>query len=177
MRLFTVALLSIASLGVGVSATKPAPVPAPAPFDGAWMSCETYQGSRICSYNLLAQRGDRVCGLQSYFATNAVYEQRFIATAKANVARIDKICGDPGSETDTYCAGKAPSHAEKVGWGTSDETLMICGGRLHGVSEGEPPSCASVSRQSGLPKVRSLGDQAPEATERAWLASCLSGAE
>lgn len=175
MRLITVAMLSIASLGAGVSATKPAPTPAP--FNGAWMSCETYQGSRICSYNLLAQRGDRVCGLQSYFATNAVYEQRFVATAKANVARIDKICGDPGSETDTHCVGKAPSYAEKVGWGTSDETLLVCGGRLHGVSEGEAPSCAKMNPRAGLPKVRSLGDQAPEAAERAWLASCISGAE
>ncbi|WP_144036674.1 hypothetical protein [Sphingopyxis witflariensis] len=175
MRLFTVAILSVAALGTGVSATKPAPTPAP--FNGAWMICEDYQGSRICDYNLLAQRGDRVCGIQSYFATNSEYRQRFVATAKANVARIDKICGDPGSETDTYCAGEAPSGAEKVGWGTSDETLLVCGGRLHGASDGDAPSCAKVNPQAGLPKVRSLGDQAPEAAERAWLASCVGGAE
>ena len=175
MRLFTVAMLSIASLGTGVSATKPNP--AAEPFNGAWMSCETYQGSRICDYTLLAQRGDRVCGLQSYFATNSVYEQRFVAKAKTNLARIEKICGDPGSETDTYCAGKAPSGAEKVGWGTSNETLMMCGGRLHGVSDGEAAICPKMNRQAGLPKVRSLGDQAPEAAERAWLASCVAGSE
>ena len=174
MRLFKVAILSVAALGAGVSATKPAPA---APFNGMWMSCETWQGARICDYRVLAQRGDRVCGVQRYFATNSYYEQRFVGTAKANVARIEKICGDPGSETDTYCAGKAPSGAEKVGWGTSDETLFVCGGRLHSTAAGDAPACAKVNREAGVPKVSSLGGEGPEASERAWLASCASGAE
>ena len=174
MRLVTAAILSIASLGVGVSATKPAPAE---PFNGAWMDCETYEGARICGYKLLAQRGERVCGIQRDFATNRYYEQRFVGTAKANVARIDKICGDPGSETDTYCAGRAPSDAEKVGWEKTDDTLLVCGGRLHGAAAGNAPACAKVKREAGLPRVPSLGREAPDPDELAWLASCVGGAE
>lgn len=175
MRLFTVAILSAASLGLGVSASKPAP--ATMPFNGAWMSCETYQGAEICDYTQLAQRGNRVCGLQRYFATNAYYEQRFVGTAKANVAQIEKICGDPGSETSTYCTGHAPADAEKVGWEATDEKLFVCNGRLLSASSGEAASCAKATRQSGLPRVRRLGDQGPDAGELAWLASCAGGAE
>lgn len=174
MRLAMIALLSIAA---GVSVAKPAPAQAPAPFDGAWMSCETWQGAEICDYTLLAQRGTRVCGVQRYFATNSYYEQRFVGTVKANVAHIEKICGDPGSETDTYCAGRAPSGAEKVGWGASEEKLFLCNGRLRGASGEDAASCAGATRQSGMPRVRTLGDQGPEPEERAWLASCATGAE
>lgn len=174
MRLAIVALLSIAA---GVSAAKPAPASAPAPFEGAWMSCEDYQGAEICDYVMLAQRGPRVCGVQRYFATNTYYEQRFVGTVKANVAHIEKICGDPGSETDTYCTGRAPADAAKVGWGTSNEKLFLCQGRLLGTSGGRAPTCAGVERQSGMPRVRALGDQGPDPEEREWLTACAAGAE
>jgi hypothetical protein len=174
MRLALVALLSIVA---GASAASPAPAHAPVPFDGAWMDCQTWRGAEICEYTLLAQRGTRVCGLQRYFATNAYYEQRFVGTVKANVAHIEKICGDPGSETDTYCAGRAPSDAAKVGWGSSDEKLLLCNGRLLSASGGATADCAGATRQSGMPRVRTLGDQAPEPQERAWLTSCAAGAE
>ncbi|WP_447930652.1 hypothetical protein [Sphingopyxis fribergensis] len=174
MRLATAAILSITA---GVSASTSAPALAPAPFEGAWMSCETYQGAEVCDYTVLAQRGGRVCGVQGYFATNAYYEQRFVGTVKANVAHIEKICGDPGSETDTYCAGRAPDGAEKVGWGTSDEKLFICGGRLHAASGAGSTSCAGITRQSGTPRVRSPGERGPAPEDRAWLASCADGAE
>lgn len=174
MRLVMVAILSVAA---GVAVSKPAPAQAPAPFDGAWMSCEEWQGSEICEYKLLAQHGDRVCGLQSYFATNAYYGQRFVGTVKANVAHIEKICGDPGSETDTYCEGQAPDHAEKVGWGATDQTLFLCNGELLGADGADATSCAGLKRGTGMPKVRSLGDQGPDADDRAWLASCAAGAE
>jgi hypothetical protein len=171
MRLVLVAILAVAALGAGVSASKPKA----APFDGAWMSCQTWQGARICVYKLLVQRGDRVCGIQSDFATNAYYYQRFVGTARANSLHIDKICGDPGSETDTYCAGSAPASARKVGWGTSTKSLFACGGRLHVASNGDGFRCASAIRSAGLPKVRSLKGQGPEAEDRAWLAACASG--
>ena len=171
MRLVLVAIAAVAALGTGVSASKPKD----APFDGAWMSCQTWQGARICVYKLLVQRGDRVCGIQSDFATNAYYYQRFIGTARANVLAIDKICGDPGSETDTYCAGAAPAGAQKVGWGTSDKGLVACGNRLHGVSEGAGFSCTKAIRATGIPKVRSLEGEGPEAEDHAWLAACASG--
>lgn len=174
MRLVLIAILPIAA---GMSASTPAPALAPAPFDGMWRSCETYQGAEICEYKMLAQRGDRVCGLQRYFATNAYYEQRFVGTVKANVAHIGKICGDPGSETDTYCTGRAPDDAAKVGWSASDEKLFLCNGRLLAASGDDPASCAGVARQSGLPRVRVAGGDGPQPDDRAWLASCARGAE
>lgn len=174
MRLAMTAILSVAA---GLSAASPAPAFAPAPFEGAWMRCETYRGTEVCEYKLLAQRGDRVCGVQRYFATNAYYEQRFVGTVKGHVAHIEKICGDPGSETDTYCAGRAPDMAEKVGWGTSDQKLFQCRGRLFGASSEAGTDCRGLARSAGMPRVRSLGGQGPQPDDRAWLASCAAGAE
>ncbi|WP_374524317.1 hypothetical protein [Sphingopyxis sp.] len=171
MRLVPLAILPLAALLTGGATAERKR----APFDGAWMSCETYQGSRICSYTLTAQRGARVCGVQRDFATNAYYTQRFIARAEGNRADIDKICGDPGSETDTYCAGQAPANAEKVGWSTSDQTLHACGNRLYGTEAGTSFRCAAARPAAGLPKVRSLGGEGPEPEDAAWMASCLRG--
>lgn len=174
MRLPTMAILSIAA---GIALSAPAPASAPAPFDGAWMSCETYRGAEICSYKLLAQRGNRVCGVQRYFATSAYYEQRFVGTAEAGVARIEKICGDPGSETDTYCSGRAPGDAAKSGWGASDDKLFLCRGRLFVASGDEAASCTGVRSGAGMPRVRSMRGQGPEPEDRAWLAACAAGRE
>lgn len=171
MRLLLLPLLPFAALVTGGAAAQHEP----APFDGAWMACETYQGANICAYTLMAQRGERVCGVQRDFATNAYYTQRFVATAKDNRARIDRICGDPGSETDTYCAGQAPADAAKGGWGTSDRTFQACGNRLHSVKEGDSFSCASARSDAGLPKVRALDGEGPEPEDEAWMASCLRG--
>lgn len=174
MRLAMAIALTIAA---GGAASTSAPAQAPAPFNGMWRSCETYQGAEICDYKMLVQRGSRVCGVQGYFATNAYYEQRFVGTVKANVAHIEKICGDPGSETDTYCAGRAPDDAEKVGWGAADEKLFLCNGRLLAASGDEAASCAGVKRQWGLPRARALGGDGPSSEDRAWLASCAAGTE
>ncbi|MDO9369919.1 MAG: hypothetical protein Q7T68_15235 [Sphingopyxis sp.] len=173
MRLMIAVIVSAAALGVGVSATKPTP----APFEGAWMSCETYQGGRICGYKLLVQRGSRVCGIQRDFATNAYYQQRFVGTARANSVKIDKICGDPGSETDTYCAGQTSQRDVKSGWGTSINSLYDCGGRLHGAKSDYGFRCDAANRAAGLPKVRSLKGEGPEPEDAAWLKSCAAGAE
>lgn len=173
MRFMKVAILSAAALGCGVSASKPTS----AAFDGAWMRCETFQGARICGYKLLVQRGARVCGLQRDFATNAYYQQRFVGSVRGNSLHIDKICGDPGSETDTYCTGQAPGNAAKVGWGASDDNMFLCGGRLHSAKDGESLSCGAAVRAAGLPKVRSLGGEGPEPEDRAWLAACAGGSE
>lgn len=174
MRFVTLAILSVAALGCGVSATKPAPA---APFNGKWMSCESWQDSEICEYKQLVQRGNRVCGVQRYFATNAYYEHRFVGTAKANVARIEKICGDPGSETDTYCTGRAPSDAVKIGWQASDEQLVLCNGRLHSANKGDAPGCGMVRGAAGFPKARSSDGDGPGPEDIAWLKSCAAGAE
>lgn len=172
MRLAMVAILSVAA---GVAVSKPAPAQAPAPFNGGWMSCETYRDSYICAYKALAQRGTRVCGVQSDFATNRYYVQRFVGTARDNVVQIEKICGDPGSETDTYCAGQAPADAEKVGWGTSDRQLSLCQGHLVEGQKGEPAHCTGAVARVGLPKVSRWDGQGPEHEDRAWMASCLQG--
>ena len=171
MRLVSLALLPFAAFAAGGAA----PEPAKAPFDGAWMSCETYRGATICAYKRMMQRGTRVCGVQRDFATSAYYTQRFIATADGKSARIDKICGDPGSETDTYCAGQAPASAAKVGWGTSDQTLFACGNSLYSTDNGAGFACSKAAKAAGLPKVRSLGGEGPEPEDAAWMASCLGG--
>jgi len=171
MRLASLALLPFAALMTGGAA----PEPVRRPFDGAWMSCETYQGARICSYTLMVQTGTRVCGVQRDFATNADYTQRFVATAEGKSASIDRICGDPGSETDTWCAGQAPAGAEKVGWGSSNRTLHACGARLYGADSNQPFSCADARPAAGMPKVRSLGGEGPEADDKAWIAACARG--
>lgn len=174
MRLPIVVILSTT---LGLSVSSPAPALAPAPFDGAWMSCETYRGAEICSYKLLVQRGSRICGVQRYFATSAYYEQRFVGTVEGHVAQIEKICGDPGSETDTYCAGRAPRDAAKIGWGTSSERLFQCRGRLFSTASDAPASCKGVTPGMGVPRVRSLGEQGPQQEDRAWLAACAAGRE
>ena len=170
MRLFMVAIVSMAALGTGLSASKPSPAQ---PFEGNWMSCETYQGSPVCAYKAMVQRGDRVCGVQSDFATNRFYVQRFVGTARGNVVQIDKICGDPGSETDTYCAEQAPADAAKVGWGSSDRQLTLCKGRLRTGEKGGVSSCTRASAREGLPKVSRLDGEGPAPEDRAWMVSCL----
>jgi len=169
MRLAMIIILSAGALGAGISASK-APSP---PFEGAWMSCENFRDSYICAYKVLAQRGNRVCGVQSDFATNRFYVQRFVGTARGNVVQVDKICGDPGSETDTYCAGQAPADAAKVGWGSSDTQLSLCKGHLRVGNKGDAPGCTNASAPDGLPKVASLDGQGPEPEDQAWMASCL----
>jgi len=171
MRLAALLLLPFGALLTGGAA----PEPARTPFDGAWMNCESYQGANICSYTLMVQAGTRVCGVQRDFATNAYYTQRFVATAEGKSARIDRICGDPGSETDTYCAGRAPAGAEKTGWGASNRTLHACGTRLYGADNGEAFSCATARAEAGLPKVGTLPNEGPEPDDEAWLASCAAG--
>ncbi len=177
MRLVTIVSLSIAALGLGVSASKPAP----APFEGSWLRCDTNAGYRVCGYAQTTQRGQRVCGIEGYVATNSFYHTRFVGTAEGTSARIDKICGRPGSETDTHCADQAPRHldpSEKVGWGTSRDKFYVCKGRIHGRSDDQLFDCATAVRDAGMPKVRRLPkSDGPDEIERAWLASCTAGRE
>ena len=173
MRLALIAALPFAALLTGGAAPERLRLP----FDGTWMHCETYRGASICAYKVMAQRGTRVCGVQRDFATNAYYTQRFVATADKSTARIDKICGDPGSETDTYCAGQAPTPGAKSGWGPSDRTLHSCGNGLFSAESGTPFTCAGARPETGLPRVGSLKDEGPDSDDAAWIASCIKGAE
>ena len=171
MRLLALALLPFAALLTGGAA----PERPRAPFDGAWMSCETYRGTQICSYKLMRQSGARVCGVQQYFATNAYYVQRFIAKADGNSARVERICGDPGSETSSYCTGQAPDDAARVGWETTDHMLHACGNRLYESDLDQSFNCATTRRDTGVPKVRSLAGNGPAPEDAAWMASCVEG--
>lgn len=171
MRFPMMVIMSVAAFGTGVAASKPAPPP----FEGLWRDCESWQGSSVCAYTALAQRGTRVCGVQSDFATNRYYVQRFVGTARGNVVEIDRICGDPGSETDTYCAGQAPADAAKVGWGAPDRQLSLCQGHLQVGNKGDAASCTRASARAGLPKVPRDDGDGPQAEDRAWMASCLQG--
>lgn len=152
-----------------------APADRPPAFDGQWMTCTSYRGASVCGWVALAQRGGRVCGVQGDFATNAYYRHRLVGSVQAGAARIEKICGDPGSETDTYCAGQAPPGAAKVGWGASDDVLFLCGGRLHRTRDGVAPDCGAVPREAGLPRVTSPAAEGPQPEDVRWMASCLAG--
>lgn len=174
MRLALLAMLSIAGLAAGV----PAPARATGPFEGAWMSCETDQGARACTYVVLEQRGNRICGMQGgEMGDGRPQTQRLLATVSGNRARIDWICGDPGSETDSYCAGLAPLGAERVGWGRSDQSFFLCNGRLHRARRGEAPSCSAVPQDAGLPRVRGRGAPRLGIENNLWLGTCPAEAE
>jgi hypothetical protein len=147
----------------------------PAPFTGSWQSCEDYQGSSICAWRVMVQSGTRVCGMQQDFATNAYYTHRLIGTAEGNRVHFDRICGDPGSETSTYCAeppGLEAGETVQVGWGRYDLDLDLCNGRL----SADPAGCPAGGRASGMPRVPASRVPLP-AEDRAWLASCAAGRE
>jgi hypothetical protein len=179
MRLVTVVLLSIAALGLGVSASKPVSTP----FEAAWLSCDTNAGYRVCGYAKTTQRGKRVCGIEGYWASGRFYHTRFVGTAAGTSMQIDKICGRPGSETDTNCAGpytRFLDPKDKVGWGTSRNKFYVCKGRLHSGPADEAFDCATAVRDAGMPKVRRLPtpkEDGPAQEERDWLASCTAGRE
>lgn len=172
MRLTMAAIISIAALGGGVAATEPDAVP----FNGAWMLCDVWRGAEICEYRMLAQRGNRVCGVQRYFAASAYHEERFAGTAKANIVNLEKVCGDPGPENIPYCRGRAPTKTAKTGWQATNRTLGLCDGRLYGGRTRLHP-CTGMGRRLGMPRVDNPGDRGPRAEDRAWLASCVRGAE
>ncbi len=169
--------LSASVLGVDVSAAKPAP----ALFEGSWERCEKYRGIENCGYAVTTQRGNRICGVEGYWASGRTYNTRFVGTAAGTSMRTDKICGRPGSDTDTYCADQTPRNLdtdEMVGWGKARNIRDVCKGRLHSRTTDEVFDCATAVRDAGMPKVRRLtNDDGPDAQERAWLASCTAGRE
>ncbi|MDZ3831164.1 MAG: hypothetical protein U0S50_05020 [Sphingopyxis sp.] len=181
LRIFPMAL---GAAWLVAAPAAPSVEPTRAPFDAVRADCEDFRGATICSYQVTKQRGDRVCGIQRYFATNAYYYQRFVATVDGDVARIAKICGDPGSETDTYCRGQAPDHASKVGWGTSDALLVACEGGRYDAKSGKVVGCtaeassAPAHRETDLPAlVDDLDSDGPDTENLAWLKRCVAGQE
>lgn len=175
---------AIGALALFSSAPPSLPERGPDPLDASWVDCEAFQGSTICSYEVTEQEGDRVCGIRRYFATNRYYWLRYVAKVEGDIARFEKICGDPGSDTDTYCAGQAPASAVRVGWGTSDELIAAChGGRIDAES-GKAVGCASTTPSAPVrpgkdwaARVHDLDAKGPDGENRDWLKRCVAGSD
>lgn len=138
-------------------------ITASAPFAGSWESCVGADAPEQCSRYLLLQRGKRICGTWSYFASGDIYEGRVMAEAISPVeARRTRVCGRPGSETHTEC---------DTGWEAIDRPLRLCDGKL-GDLDGKHGRCfADFDRVENAEK--SLADLAAQA----WVEACLSRKE
>lgn len=138
-------------------------VTAPVPFAGSWQSCAGAESPEQCSRYLLVQRGKRICGTWSYFASGDSYEGRVMAEAISPVeARRTRICGRPGSETRTEC---------EAGWDTIDRPLRLCGGKLGDLDSKDGRCFADFERvERPDPSLEDLAAQA-------WLEACLSRKE
>jgi hypothetical protein len=134
-----------------------------APFAGNWESCVGIDAPEQCSRYLLLQRGKRICGTWSYFASGDSYEGRVMAEAISPVeARRTGICGRPGSETRTEC---------EAGWDTIDRPLRLCGGKL-GDLDGKGGSCFA-----DFERVQRPDPSLEELAAQAWVEDCLSDKE
>lgn len=130
-------------------------------FAGSWQSCTGAQSPELCSRYLLLQRGKRICGTWSYFASGDSYDGRVVAELVSPVeARRTRICGRPGSETGTQC---------EVGWEVINRPMQLCGGKL-GDLDGKAGGClADFERvESADPLLDALAAQP-------WIEECLSG--
>lgn len=136
---------------------------APGAFAGSWQACEGASSPDQCSRYLLQQRGNRICGTWSYFATGAGYEGRVIARAVSSTeARRTRICGRAGSETRSEC---------EAGWDTIDKPLRLCDGKL-GDLDGANGGCFA-DFEPAPDAERELAALAAEP----WMQACLAGEE
>lgn len=151
---------SPAHLLVGMAVDTKPNASAPASFAGSWQSCAGAESAEQCSRYLLLQRGKRICGTWSYFASGDSYEGRVVAEAISPVeARRTRICGRPGSETRTEC---------EAGWDTIDRPLRLCGGKL-GDLDGEGGRCFA-----DFERVERPDPSLEELAAQAWMEACLS---
>ena len=133
-------------------------------FEGAWRSCFTLQGERICTGYYLVQKNKNVCGTWEYFATNMMYEGQLQAVAEDKThAKWTKICGRPGSETHTECAGD-------TNWENSQKTLQLCNGRL---IEGDEV-CNATLVKNGYHKQKLKSSMQKSLLATPWVQQCLS---
>lgn len=132
------------------------------PFAGTWQSCEGASSPEECSRYLLIQRGDRICGTWSYFASGKAYDGRVVAhTTSSTEARRTQVCGRPGAETDTACSD---------GWQSIDKPLLLCDGKL-GDLVGADGACFADYRAAPT----SQGEMEALQMEP-WVQDCLSNA-
>ncbi len=130
-------------------------------FAGSWEHCGRNDSPNQCSRYRLLQRGKRICGTWSYFATYDEYEGKVIAEVIApNEARRVRICGRPGGKVHTEC---------DVGWDTVNLPLRLCDGKL-GDLDGKGGSCFADFERVKRP------DPSLEAlAAQPWVEECLSG--
>ena len=132
-------------------------------FDGAWRACEGAASADQCGRYALMQRGERICGTWSYFATGDAYEGRVVAqVVSPNEARRTHVCGRPGSETRTECEN---------GWDRIDKPLRLCDGKLGDLQSKDGGCFADFERDE------SAGAELTELAEQPWLQACLAGSE
>ena len=133
------------------------------PFAGNWESCAGTDAAEQCSRYLLLQRGKRICGTWSYFASGDGYEGKVIADANSPLeARRTRICGRPGSETRMEC---------ETGWETIDRPLRLCDGKL-GDLDGKNGSCFA-----DFERVENAGPSLAVLARQPWMQACLSRKE
>ena len=138
-------------------------LPTSTPYAGAWKSCAGTDAPEQCSRYLLLQRGKRICGTWSYFASGDSYEGRVMAEAMSSLeARRNRICGRPGSETRTEC---------EAGWETIDRPLRLCNGKLGDLDSKDDRCFADFER------VEDASSSLKELASQPWLQTCLSGEE
>ncbi|MFV0625420.1 hypothetical protein ACBY01_15605 [Sphingomonas sp. ac-8] len=162
--------IACAAILIATACVTTAEGEAEAPFTAGWEHCDTLRGASVCTWIAMAQKGTRVCAVAEDFATNAYQSHRLIGTATGSRVRFTKICGDPGSETDSRCPGQADEGTEKVGWTGYDRSFHLCKGRLfenpQGCEGGDDTSMQPVS-SSRLP----ISEE-----DRGWLATCTTEA-
>ena len=132
----------------------------PRSFTGQWQACGGASSPDECSQYVLIQRGDKICGTWSYFATGDSYSGRVMARAtSATNARRLRVCGRPGSETRTTC---------EVGWERINKPLRLCAGRLADL-DGESGACSA-----DFERVAVDGSEVVGLSKEAWVEACLA---
>lgn len=152
------------------TAVSASPKPAPgagifdagAPFTGVWEECDEGGSPDECSRYLLLQHGDQICGTWAYVATADLYYGHLEAKAlSATSARRTKVCGRPGSETQTEC---------DAGWESIDKPLELCDDKL-AERTGDTGECKARYARSAQP-----GTQLTTLANEPWVKACLAGA-
>jgi hypothetical protein len=158
------------------TATRPAAAADQKPFEGHWEHCQKWKGVDICSYHTLFQKGDRICGIWEYFATNSFYQGRLVWTANGKVADKRYICGRVGGEVSHWCpddgAGTSQPGWGQKGWEATTGTEVIC-------SVGSARFLASLEAPCGVTTKEARVWRALDAKQREmlnsekWLKTCL----